>query len=120
MKLKEYKIEELKPLVLELIARTNFELGFKTSAETLAGLSTILAEDLITARTFFNLEFSDIQKSFHLGIRNGKDNFMNIPTFWKWIKEHKQRIADDIYSAETLGVKETELLYYKPKQKLLK
>tara|TARA_R110002051_G_scaffold322695_2_gene413852 strand:+ start:305 stop:649 length:345 start_codon:yes stop_codon:yes gene_type:complete len=113
------KSDNLKENVLGLIAKASFELGFKTDAETMAGLSVILSDDLLNERRFKNLEFTDITIAFKLGVRNGGDNFINIPTFYKWIREHKQRIAEEKYNHHTLNCPAKELIYYKP-QKLLK
>tara|TARA_R110002020_G_scaffold159525_1_gene343404 strand:- start:2362 stop:2706 length:345 start_codon:yes stop_codon:yes gene_type:complete len=113
------KSDNLKENILGLIAKASFELGFKTDAETMAGLSVILTEDLLNERRFKNLEFADIEVAFRLGVRNGGDNFINIPTFYKWIKEHKNRIAEEKYKHHTLNCPTKDLIYYKP-QKLLK
>lgn len=113
------KSDNLKEDILGLIAKASFELGFKTDAETMAGMSVILTEDLLNERQFKNLSFEDITIAFKLGVRNGGDNFISIPTFYKWIREHKQRLAEEEHSYYELNCPEKDLLYFKPK-KLLK
>ena len=46
------KSDNLKEDILGLIAKASFELGFKTDAETMAGMSVILTEDLLNERQF--------------------------------------------------------------------
>ena len=113
------KSDNLKEDILGLIAKASFELGFKTDAETMAGLSVILSEDLINEICFRSLSFADIKIAFRLGVRNGKENFISIPTFWGWIMEHKKRIAEEEHNYYELNCPEKDLLYFKPK-KLLK
>ena len=91
--LKHENIKELSEKVLDLLGRTSIEIGHKTDAKTLALLSNIFAEDLITENRFNKLTFNQIADAFKLGIRFGKDEpFLNIRTFYKWGYNHKKTI----------------------------
>ena len=117
--LKQENLKELTEKVLDLVARTGVEIGHKTDRETLANLSKIFAQDLITERRFMNLTFNQVQDAFHQGVRFGKDEpFLNIRTFYKWVYSHKKVISDAIYQTETLGQKNVQ--FYQESIKLLK
>jgi hypothetical protein len=104
----------------ELIAQTSMELGLKTDGKTMAGLSTIIAKELIDKRQFNNMTFNQIQDAFHLGVRFGNfDPFLNIRTFYRWIIEHKKTIDDATYLVRTMG-KDPKIVPYYQEQKLLK
>ena len=118
-KLKEENLKDLTEKVLDLVARTGVEIGHKTDAQTMANLSKIFAQDLITERRFMNLTFNQVQDAFHQGVRFGKDEpFLNIRTFYKWVYSHKKVISDAIYQTETLGQKNVQ--FYQEPIKLLK
>tara|TARA_R100000781_G_C4046158_1_gene115784 strand:+ start:40 stop:402 length:363 start_codon:yes stop_codon:yes gene_type:complete len=118
-RLKEENIKDLTEKVLDLVARTGVEIGHKTDAQTMANLSKIFAQDLMTERRFMNLTFNQVQDAFHQGVRFGKDEpFLNIRTFYKWVYSHKKVISDAIYQTETLGQKNVK--FYQEPIKLLK
>ena len=107
--------------VYDLITKTSIELGYTTSGKTMAILSKIFANDIQTDKMFKNLDFEDIQKAFHIGVRHSKEQqFLNISTFYRWVREHKKRMNDAYYSVHTLNQNPEKTLHYKPKQKLLK
>ena len=118
--LKHENIQELSEKVLDLLGRTSIEIGHKTDPKTLALLSKIFAEDLITENRFNKLTFNQIADAFKIGVRFGKDEpFLNIRTFYKWVYSHKKTIDNAYYEVHTLGKKPEQVLYYQP-QKLLK
>ena len=114
-------IQELSQKVLDLLAKTSVEIGHKIDAKTLATLSKIFAEDLITEKRFFNMSFNQIVDAFKLGVRFGKDEpFLNIRTFYKWVYFHKkERIDNAYYKVHTLNQDPKTVPYYQS-QKLLK
>jgi hypothetical protein len=119
--LKNENLKELSEKVLELLARTSVEIGHKTDPQTLATLSKIFAEDLITEKRFFNMSFNQVIDAFKLGVRFGKDEpFLNIRTFYKWLYFHKkERIDNAYYKVHTLNEDPKTVPYYQS-QKLLK
>ena len=117
--LKNENLKELTEKVLELLARTSVEIGHRTDRQTLATLSKIFSEDLITENRFNKLTFNQIVDAFKIGVRFGKDEpFLNIRTFYKWVYSHKKTIDNAYYEVHTLGKKPEQVLYYEP-QKLL-
>ena len=120
--LKNENLKELTEKVLDLVAKTGVEIGHKTDRETLANLSKIFAQDLITEKRFMNLTFNQVQDAFHQGVRFGKDEpFLNIRTFYKWVYSHKKdRIDNAYYEVKTLGKDPKNVPFYQEKIKLLK
>jgi hypothetical protein len=117
--LKNENLKELTEKVLDLVAKTGVEIGHKTDRETLANLSKIFAQDLITEKRFGDMTFNQVQDAFHQGVRFGKDEpFLNIRTFYKWVYAHKKTIDDATYQTETLKIKNVP--YYQEPKKLLK
>ena len=92
--LKQENLQELTAKVLDLVAKTSVEIGFKTDGKTMASLSKIFAADLIQEKRFGNMTFNQIEDAFHQGVRFGKDEpFLNIRTFYKWTYAlHLERI----------------------------
>ncbi len=118
--LKQENIKELSEKVLDLLAKTSVEIGHKTDAQTLATLSKIFANDLITEKRFFNLCFKQIETSFRIGVRFGKDEpFLNIRTFYKWVYSHKKTIDEAYYEVHTLNKPIEQVPYYQKPLKLL-
>ena len=119
--LKQENLKELSEKCLDLLAKTSVEIGHKTDAQTLATLSKIFAEDLMTEKRFGNMTFNQVQDAFKLGVRFGKDEpFLNIRTFYKWTYEHKkERIDNAYYEVHTLN-KDPKTVPYYQSQKLLK
>ena len=119
--LKQENIKELSEKVLDLLAKTSVEIGHKTDAQTLATLSKIFANDLMTEKRFFNLCFEQIQTAFRIGVRFGKDEpFLNIRTFYKWVYSHKKTIDEAYYEVHTLNKPIEQVPYYQEPLKLLK
>ena len=118
--LKQEKVEELKLKVLDLLAKTSVEIGHKTDPQTLATLSKIFAENLITEKRFGNMTFNQVTDAFHLGVRFGESEpFLNIRTFYKWVYQHKkERIDSAYYKVQTLNQDPKKVPYYQS-QKLL-
>jgi len=118
--LKQENIKELSEKVLDLLAKTSVEIGHKTDAQTLATLSKIFANDLMTEKRFFNLCFEQIETAFRIGVRFGKDEpFLNIRTFYKWVYSHKKTIDEAYYEVHTLNKPIEQVPYYQKPLKLL-
>ena len=115
MKIKEIEKTELQSKCVDLIAKTHLELRQKTDAETMVAFAQILAEDLIDY--FGTLEFEDIVQAFKQGVRNTDDFLLNVKTYTKWIKAHRQIIWNNVgQSVQSLDKR----LHYKIKnQKLI-
>ena len=119
--LKDYNVKDLSVKVLDLVAKTSVEIGHKTDRQTLASLSKIFANDLITENRFNRLTFNQIQDAFHIGVRFGKDEpFLNIRTFYKWVYSHKKTIDNAYYEVHTLNKPKEKVLYYQEPIKLLR
>ena len=120
--LKDYNVKDLSVKVLDLVAKTSVEIGHKTDRQTLATLSKIFANDLITENRFNRLTFNQIQDAFHIGVRFGKDEpFLNIRTFYKWVYFHKkERVDNAYYEVHTLGKPKGKTLWYQEPIKLLR
>ncbi len=119
--LKQENIQEITEKVLDLIAKTGVEIGHKTDRQTLANLSKIFANDLITENRFKNLTFNQVQDAFRIGVRFGKDEpFLNIRTFYKWLYAHKKTIDEAYYEVHTLNKPIEQVPYYQEPLKLLK
>ena len=119
--LKQENLKELTEKVLDLLAKTSVEIGHKTDSQTLATLSKIFAENLMTEKRFGNMSFNQVIDAFHLGVRFGKDEpFLNIRTFYKWVYQHKkERVDNAYYKVHTLNQDPKTVPYYQS-QKLLK
>jgi len=119
--LKNENLKELTEKVLDLVAKTGVEIGHKTDRETLANLSKIFAQDLITEKRFGDMTFNQVQDAFHQGVRFGKDEpFLNIRTFYKWVYTHKKVIDDATHKVEKLDMPKNKVPFYQEKIKLLK
>ena len=119
--LKDYNVKDLSVKVLDLVAKTSVEIGHKIDRQTLASLSKIFANDLITENRFNRLTFNQIQDAFHQGIRFSKEEpFLNIRTFYRWVYAHKKVIDNAWHEVHTLGKPKEETLYYQEPLKLLK
>ena len=118
--LKQENIKELTEKVLDLVAKTGVEIGHKTDAQTMANLSKIFAQDLMTERRFANMTFNQVKDAFHQGVRFGKEEpFLNIRTFYKWVYAHKKVVDNAYYQVHTLNQDPKTVPYYES-QKLLK
>ena len=119
--LKDENPKELAKKIYKLINRVNIELDRRTVAETMVTQSQILAKDLITIRRFNKLEFQQIDDAFYEGVRDrDKDKYLDIPTYFKWIRRHKKRINEAISQVEYLNQDPKQVDYYPKHLKLLK
>ena len=78
---------------VDLISKTFVELGQTKSEEEIVILSRSLADDL--QRDFGNLTFVDIENAFRQGVRNTDLFALNVKTYYRWIKAHRQLIWDN-------------------------
>ena len=93
MKIKEYEKQELTLKCVELVSLTLVELGQVKDEKHIVILSQSLSNDLI--EDFGNLYFEDIQASFRNGVRNTEQFVLNVQTYYKWIKAHRQLIWNE-------------------------
>jgi len=93
MKIKEYEKQELTLKCVELVSLTLVELGQVKDEKHIVILSQSLSNDLI--EDFSNLYFEDIQASFRNGVRNTDQFVLNVQTYYKWIKAHRQLIWNE-------------------------
>jgi hypothetical protein len=93
--IKEIEIQELTLLCVQLVSRTLVELGQVKDEKHIVVLSQSLSNDL--KEDFANLTFEDIQQSFRQGVRNTDRFVLNVQTYYKWIKDHKKIINEEIW-----------------------
>ena len=119
--LEQENLEELKEKVYELISATVIQMQKKTTGKDMAVLAKYFARDLIRENSFKRLTFNQIEDAFHEGIRSKDESkFINIPTFYKWVRRHKKIIDSAEYEVRTLNKKPEEVPYYQEPLKLLK
>jgi hypothetical protein len=113
--------EELLMGSVDLISKTYIELGQNNVDEdTIMILSQSLADDL--AKTYKNFYFEDAQNAFNLGVRtpiNGDFIHLNVPTYMKWLRKHKDLIWD-ARSKVDMGQDPKSVPHYRPEPKLIK
>ena len=93
MKIKEYEKQELTLKCVELVSLTLVELGQLKDEKHIVILSQSLSNDLF--EDFGNLYFEDIQAAFRNGVRNTEQFVLNVQTYYKWIKAHRQLIWNE-------------------------
>tara|TARA_R100000781_G_scaffold114704_2_gene86256 strand:+ start:876 stop:1253 length:378 start_codon:yes stop_codon:yes gene_type:complete len=93
MKIKEYNKKDLLIECVNIISKTLVELGQVKDEKHIVVLSTSLCNDLI--ESFGNLDIQDIQRAFHYGVRNTEIFVLNVQTYFKWIKAHRQLIWNE-------------------------
>lgn len=93
MKIQNIEIEKLREHCIEILSKSFMELGQKSNEEDLFSFGLILADDL--KRDFATLDIEDIKNAFRLGIRTTDDFHLNVKTYYKWIKTHRQIIWDN-------------------------
>lgn len=93
MKIKEYEKQQLTLKCVELISLTLVELGQVKDEKHIVILAQSLYQDL--KEDFGNLYFEDIQASFRNGVRNTEHFVLNVQTYYKWIKAHRQLIWNE-------------------------
>ncbi|QDP49684.1 MAG: hypothetical protein Unbinned4026contig1003_47 [Prokaryotic dsDNA virus sp.] len=120
--LKDYNIKELTTKVYDFITRANIEIDGKLDGKTIAGQSKFFAKDLQIKNSFKNLYLYQIRDAFYEGVRDEQEDKyikLNIPTYFRWVRKHKNRIDQAYYNVHTLNEKPDKVSYYEPK-KLLK
>lgn len=119
--LSQENVEDLSKKIYELVAKTSIELGHRTDGKTMAALSKILANDLVSENRFKRLTFNQIEDAFRIGVRFCDfEPFLNIRTFYRWIITHKKTIDNAYYEVHTLNKPKENVLYYQEPIKLLK
>ncbi len=93
MKIKEYNKKDLLIECVNIISKTLVELGQVKDEKHIVVLSTSLCNDLI--ESFSNLDIEDIQRAFHYGVRNTETFVLNVQTYFKWIRAHRQLIWNE-------------------------
>ena len=91
--IKQENKKELTLKCVDLISKTFVELGQSKSAEEIALLAQSLRDDLLM--DFPNLAFIDIENGFRDGVRNTDLFALNVKTYYRWIKSHRQLIWDN-------------------------
>jgi hypothetical protein len=113
--------EELLMDSVDLVSKTYIELGQNNVEEdTIMVMAQSLADDLL--KTYKNFYFEDAQNAFNLGVRSPINNdfiHLNVPTYMKWLRKHKDLIWDARAKVER-GENPERVLHYRPEPKLLK
>ena len=94
--MKNIKLEDRQELTLncvDLISKTFVELGQAKSEQEIVILARSLSDDLF--RDFGGLTFADVENAFRDGVRNTDLFALNVKTYYKWIKSHRQLIWDN-------------------------
>ena len=113
--LKDYKIKELTTKVYDFITRANIEIDGKLDGKTIAGQSKFFAKDLQIKNSFKNQYLYQIRDAFYEGVRDEQeDRFikLNIPTYFRWVRKHKNRIDEAYYNVHTLNQNPKQVQYY--------
>ena len=89
-----YKHQQMQVLEVELvkiIRNIYFQLGHKSTAEDMAAMAKIMANDLISNPKFSVFTVEDVSTAFYNGLRSGEDKlFFNVPTYTKWLYAYKK------------------------------
>ena len=105
---------------IDLLSKTYIELGqHNIEEETLEVLSESLTDDLF--RFYKNFYFEDAVNAFSLGVRSqisGDFIHLNVPTYMKWLRSHKQLIWDARAKVDQ-GADPRSVLHYRPEPKKL-
>ena len=104
--------------VLGLISKSSILMGLKPDAQTLAVLSTHFAKVLLTNKRLKTLTWNQVEAAFEEGILK-ENQFLSIPTLFKWCTDMKQKINNAYYEVHTLNKPKEQVPYYQ-EQKLLK
>ena len=104
--------------VLGLISQSAILMGKKPDAQTLAVLSTHFAKVLLNNKRLKTLTWNQVEAAFEEGILK-ENQFLSIPTFYKWCTDMKQKINNAYYEVHTLNKPKEQVPYYQS-QKLLK
>ena len=105
---------------IDIISKTYIELGqHNVEEETLEVLAESLADDL--QRVYKNFYIEDAKNAFSLGVRsqhNGDFIHLNVPTYMKWLRQHKQLIWNARAKVDN-GADPRIVPYYRPEPKQL-
>jgi hypothetical protein len=105
---------------IDILSKTYIELGqHNVEEETLEVLAESLADDL--QRVYKNFYFEDAKNAFSLGVRsqhNGDFIHLNVPTYMKWLRQHKQLIWDARAKVDS-GADPRQVPHYRPESKQL-
>ena len=93
MKIKDIELNDLQSKCVDLLAKTYVELGQKSDSDTMITFAQILADDLKS--DFETLDFIDIIQAFKIGVRTSDDYHLNVKTYYKWIRSHRQVLWDN-------------------------
>lgn len=88
--IKDIDIKDLELHCVDLVSKTLVELGQVKDEKHIVVLSKSLAYDL--KEDFSKLYFEDIQQAFRQGVRTTEVFVLNVQTYYKWIKSHRQLI----------------------------
>jgi hypothetical protein len=118
--LADWDRKELAEKIYDLIAKATIELRHKTSGKDMAVLAKSFAADLQIENSFRRLYLWDVEQAFRNGVRlDIEKQFLNIPTFYKWLRKQKLLIDADIYKVETLKQPKEQAPLYRDLPKLL-
>tara|TARA_R110000744_G_scaffold378850_1_gene495636 strand:+ start:20608 stop:20994 length:387 start_codon:yes stop_codon:yes gene_type:complete len=107
--------------VYDIIAKTTIELGHRTDGKTMALLANTFAADLKIENRFKRLYITDIVAAFRNGIRStDEQQYLNIPTFYRWVRAQKLLIDIDTHKVEQLKEPKENAPLYREKIKLIK
>jgi len=105
---------------IDIISKTYIELGqHNVEEETLEVLAESLADDL--QRVYKNFYIEDAKNAFSLGVRgqhNGDFIHLNVPTYMKWLRKHKELIWDARARVDK-GEDPRQVLHFRPEPKQL-
>jgi hypothetical protein len=91
--IKETDIKELELHCVDLVSKTLVELGQVKDEKHIVLLAKSLAYDL--KEDFSRLHLEDIQQAFRQGVRTTEVFVLNVQTYYKWIKSHRQLIWNE-------------------------
>ncbi len=91
--IKDIDIKDLELHCVDLVSKTLVELGQVKDEKHIVVLSKSLAYDL--KEDFSKLYLEDIQQAFRQGVRTTEVFVLNVQTYYKWIKSHRQLIWNE-------------------------
>jgi|TARA_R110000851_G_C13102234_1_gene568787 hypothetical protein len=117
--LADWELELLIKKVYDLITKATIELGHRTDGKSMAVLAKSFAADLQRENHFRRLYLIDVELAFRNGVRlDTGQQFINIPTFFKWIRAQKILIDNDTHKVEVLKEPKANAPLYRPRIKL--
>tara|TARA_R100001163_G_scaffold7224_2_gene7642 strand:- start:2244 stop:2618 length:375 start_codon:yes stop_codon:yes gene_type:complete len=91
--IKDIDIKDLELHCVDLVSKTLVELGQVKDEKHIVVLAKSLAYDL--KEDFSRLYFEDVQQAFRQGVRTTEVFVLNVQTYYKWIKSHRQLIWNE-------------------------